>query len=326
MRRRELMLLLGGAMTAARALCAQQKAMQVIGYLGVAAPGPYDPRMAAFHQGLSETGYVEGQNVAIEFRWAEARYDRLPALAADLVGHKVDVIVASGGPSPTRAVKNVTSTIPIIFATGGDPVADGLVASLARPGGNLTGVSFLIIELNPKRFELLSELVPQAKVIALLVNPNLRTTEREMRDVQEAARANGVQLHILKASTESEIDAAFAALVQRQAGALIVAADTFFFSRREQIVALAARHAVPAIYEWREFATAGGLISYGPSLTAVSRQVGIYAGKILKGAKPADLPVLQPTTFELVINLKTAKALGLTIPPSILSRADEVIE
>jgi putative ABC transport system substrate-binding protein len=283
------------------------------------------PGVAAFRAGLSETGYIEGQNLAIEYRWAEGRYDRLPALAADLVGHNVVVIVTSAAPG-IQAAKSATSTIPIVFIAGGDLVAAGLVASLARPGGNLTGISFLNPELNPKRFELLSELVPQAKVIALLVNPNYPATERVIRAVQEAARANGVQLHILKASTESEIDAAFAALVQRQAGALVVSSDPFFFIRREQIVALAARHAVPAIYEWRQFVVEGGLTSYGTSVTAAFRQVGIYTGKILKGAKPADLPVVQPTTFELVVNLKTAKTLGLTIPPSILSRADEVIE
>jgi putative ABC transport system substrate-binding protein len=278
--------------------------------------------VAAFHQGLSETGYVEGQNVAIEYRWAEGHYDRLPALATDLVGRKVDVIVASGGPAPARAAKNATSSIPIIFATGGDPVDFGLVASLARPGGNLTGVSLLARELMPKRLELLSELVPQAGVIALLVNPSPVNTE----DLQEAARAKGVQLHILKADTESEIDSAFATFVQLHAGALLVGADLFFFNRREQLLALAARHALPAMYEWREFAEAGGLISYGSSRTAAYRQVGIYVGKILQGAKPADLPVQQPTMFELVVNLKTAKALGLTIPPSVLARADEVIE
>jgi putative ABC transport system substrate-binding protein len=330
MKRREFSTLLGAAATASTVwpspLSAQQKAMPVIGYLGNGAPGPSAPNVAAFRQGLSETGYVEGQNLTIEYVWAEGRYDRLPALAADLVGRKVDLIVTSGGVNTARAAQEATATIPIVFSGAGDPVAAGLVTSLARPGGNITGVSGLAFELNPKRLDLLRELVPQAKVVALLVNPSVPTIERMMPAVQEAARANGVQLDILKASTESEIDAALAALVQRQAGALVVNPDPFFFGRREQIVALAARHAVPAIYELREFATAGGLISYGTSLTAVFRQAGIYAGRILKGAKPADLPVLQPATFELVINMKTAKALGLTVPPSILSRADEVIE
>jgi len=326
MRRREFSTLLGGAATASTvwpfAARTQQKATPVIGYLGFSTPGPSAPSLAAFRDGLSETGYVEGQNVAIEYRWAEGRYDRLPALAADLVGRRVDVIVAGGA---ARAAKNATSTIPIVF-TSGDAVGYGFVASLARPGGNLTGISFLAAELNPKRFELLSELVPQARVIALLVDPNIPATEHVMPAVQEAARAKGVQLHILKASTESEIDAAFAALVQGKAGALVVSAGPFFYGRREQLVALAARHTVPTIYEWRQFVVEGGLSSYGPSITAVNRQVGIYAGNILKGAKPADLPILQPTVFELVINMKTAKALGLTIPQSILSRADELIE
>jgi len=247
-------------------------------------------------------------------------------LAAELAARRVDVIVSTGGTPTALAAKSATSTIPIVFRTGGEAVELGLVASLARPGGNLTGVSLLTDELTPNRLELLSELVPQAGVIALLVNPNNASSERFIRDVQEAARVKGVQLTILKAGSESEIDAVFATFVPPHAGALVVGTDPFLSSRREQLVALASRHAVPAIYAWREFAASGGLISYGSSLTAAFRLVGIYAGKILKGAKPADLPVQQPTTFELVVNLKTAKALGLTVPPSILARADEVIE
>jgi putative tryptophan/tyrosine transport system substrate-binding protein len=323
MRRHELMLLLGGALTAARTLRGQQRATPVIGVLGSGSPGPLAPFVAAFRQGLSETGYVEGQNVAIEYRWAEGRYDRLAALAADLVGRKVDAILAVGGTPPALAAKAATSTIPIVFSSG-DPVSFGLVASLARPGGNLTGVSSY--ELTPKRVEMLAELVPRAKVVALLVNPSNAIAEPMIRNAQEAARAKGLELQILKASTESEIDAAFATLVALHAGALVLPSDTFFNSRLDQLVALAARHAVPAIYDWREYAAAGGLISYGPSRTGAHRLSGIYVGKILKGAKPADLPVQQPTTFELVVNLKTAIALGLTVPPSILARADEVIE
>jgi putative ABC transport system substrate-binding protein len=326
MKRRELMLLLLGAMTAAGGLRAQQKGMPVIGFLSSRSPGEAAAIIAAFRQGLAETGYVEGHNLAIETRWAEGHYDRLPALAADLVGRKVEMIAATGGPVPVRAAKSATSTIPIVFTTGDDPVATGLVASLARPGGNLTGFSILVGELLPKRLELLSELVPRGGVFALLANPNPANTERDIRDAQEAARAKGVQLHLLKASTENEIDVAFTSLLQLHANALVVQADPFFDGRREQLVALASRHAVPAIYAWREFAAAGGLISYGPSITAVYREAGIYAGRILRGAKPADLPVQQPTTFELVVNLKTAQALGLTVPPSILARADEVIE
>jgi putative tryptophan/tyrosine transport system substrate-binding protein len=326
MRRRELMLLLGGAMTAARAVRAQQNAMPVIGFLSRASSGFYAPFVAAFRRGLGDTGYVEGQNVAIEYRWAEGRDDRLPALAVDLVGRKVDVIVTSGGTLSALAAKRATSVIPIVFNVGGDPVEFGLVVSLARPGGNLTGVSIMTTELMPKRFELLSELVPQAGVFALLVNPNNPNAEPMIRDVQKAARARGVQLNILNASSESEIDAAFTSLVQQHAGALVVGADAFFGSQLDQLVALAARHAVPAIYEWREFAVAGGLISYGTNRTFAFRQAGFYAGRILKGANPADLPVQQPTKFELVINLETAKALGLTIPQTILARADEVIE
>jgi len=324
--RRELIALLGGAtiewpFTSG----AQQKAIPVIGYLDGTSPGPGAPLVAAFRQGLSEGGYIEGLNLIIEYRWAEGHYDRLPALAGDLVGHKVDMI-ATGSVAGMQAAKSATSTIPVVFFGGGDLVAAGLIDSLARPGGNLTGFTTMSLELNPKRLELLSELVPQAKVIALLVNPKNPQTEGVVRDVQDAPRAKGVQLQILRAGTESEIDRAFASLVQLHAGALVVMGDAFFFSRREQLVALAARHAVPAIYDVHEYAAAGGLISYGPSLTGLWRQVGIYAARILKGEKPADLPVQQPTRFELVVNLKTAKALGLTVPPLILARANEVIE
>ncbi len=323
MKRRELMALLAGAMACPLRARAQQK-FPVIGFLSNASPVPAAPSLAAFRQGLGETGYVEGQNLAIEYRGAEGRYDGLPAMAADLVSRRVDLIVAQADVS-ALAAKSATSTIPIVFI-GGDPVAVGLVASLARPGGNLTGLSIFTIELISKRFALLAELVPQARSIALLVNPNNAYAERVTREVQEAARAKGMQLHVLKARGAAEFERAFAPLVQLRADALFVSPDAYFISRREELVALAARHAVPAIYEWREFVTAGGLISYGTSLTGVYRQIGIYAGKILKGAKPGDLPVQQPTKFELVINLKTAKALGLTVPPSILVRADEVIE
>jgi putative tryptophan/tyrosine transport system substrate-binding protein len=324
-RREALAILAGGAVTYPLATHAQQKAMPGIGYLGSTSPGAASSILAAFRQGLSETGYVEGQNLAIEYRWAEGSYDRMPALAADLVGRKVDVIVATSSPA-ALAAKNAISIIPIVFFSGGDPVADGLIPGLGRPGANLTGVSGLVTDLHSKRLELLADLIPQANVIALLVNLSNAGAERVVRAVQEAARAKGVQLPILTASTEAEIDAAFACLVQLHAGALVVGSEPFLNSRREQLVALASRHAVPAIYQFREFAVAGGLISYGPSLTAAFRLVGTYAGKILKGAKPADLPVEQPAKFELVINLKTAKALGLTIPQSLLARADEVIE
>jgi putative ABC transport system substrate-binding protein len=329
MTRRELIILLGsGAMTAPRALRAEQKAMPVIGFLGAgsSALGLSAPNVAAFHRGLSEAGYVDGQNVAIEYRWAEGHYDQLPGLAADLVGRRVDVMVSTGGTPSALAAKSATSTIPIVFLGGSDLVAAGLAASLARPGGNLTGFIIFGSELTPKRLELLSELVPQPGVIALLVNPTKSDTEDLIRDMQEAARAKGVQLQIVKGGTEGEIDAAFASLVQLHAGGLVVVSDSFFASRREQLVALASRYAVPTIYDWRGFAASGGLISYGINFASAYRQVGIYAGKILNGAKAADLPIQQPTTFELVVNLKTAKALGLTVPPSILARADEVIE
>jgi len=326
MRRREFITLLGGAAaTWPLTARAQHKTIPVIGYLNTGSPDTNPPLLAAFRQGLSETGYVEGQNLAIENRWAEGHYDRLPALAAELVGRKVDLIVASSPPS-ALAAKSATSTIPIVFRGGADPVGDGLVASLARPRDNLTGVGFGGADLTAKRLELLSELVPRARVIALLVNPNVSNAERVIEDVQEAARAKGLQLHALKAGSESEIDTAFASVVQLHADALVVSADPFLSGRRVQLVALASRHAVPAIYAWREFAAAGGLISYGPSLTAAFRLIGIYAGKILEGAKPSDLPVQQPTKFELVINIKTAKSLDITVPPTLLAQADDVIE
>ena len=323
MNKREFLVLLAGAMTASRGLRAQQqKAMPVIGFLSGASPAPSAPYLAAFLQGLSETGYVEGQNVTIEYRWAEGRYDRLPALAAELVDRKVDVIAALGGTPPALAAKNATATIPIVFGAG-DPVGLGLVASLARPGGNLTGTSGLELELVPKLVELMSELVPSARIIALLVTSNPVAERIIIQNAQQAASAKGLELQILKASTEREIDAAF---VELEAGGLVVQADPLFNSRREQLVALASRRAIPAISAWREFAEAGGLISYGASRIGGWHKIGTYAGKILQGAKPADLPVQQPTTFELVVNLKTAKELGITVPPSILARATEVIE
>ena len=285
--------------------------------------------VAAFAKGLSETGYVEGQNVAIEYRWAEGHPDRLPALAADLVAQKLDVIVAVAGNAPARAAKRATSTIPIVFTSVQDPIESGLVASLARPGGNLTGFVFSPADLDPKRLELLSELVPQAEIIGLLVHPSEQNSppfERYTREMQDAARAKGVQLLVLEARSGNEIDAAFASLVRLHAGALVVASDPFFTQRNEQLVALAAHYAVPATYHGRWFVAAGGLISYGARVQDLYRGAGAYVGRILAGSKPTDLPVQQATTFELVVNLKTAEALGLAVPPSILARADEVIE
>jgi putative tryptophan/tyrosine transport system substrate-binding protein len=324
MRRRDFTigLMLGAAVRQVRS---QEKGLAVVGFLSSNAPATYAPAVAAFRQGLAETGYIEGQNVAIEYRWAEGHYDRLPALAAELVGRKVAVI-AAGSLTAIRAAKSATSTTPIVFFGGDDPVKQGLVASLARPGGNLTGISLMASELMPKRLELLSELVAHTTPLALLVNPNNGSTEPIIPDMQEAARMRGMQLLVLKADSEAEIDTAFATLVQQHASGLVVSPDAVFDNEREHLVALAAHHAVPTIYFAREFVAIGGLISYGASLTGAWHQVGAKVGKILKGAKPADLPVEQPTRFELVINLKTAKALGLTIPPSILARADEVIE
>jgi putative ABC transport system substrate-binding protein len=264
--------------------------------------------------------------VKIEYRWAEGQYDRLPALAAGLVARRVDLIAASGGDLAAHAAKGATSTTPVVFTSGDDPVATGLVASLARPGGNLTGFAFLVVELHPKRFELMSELVPLAKVMGLLVNPGSPQTDRVIRTMQEASRAKGIQLRILKAGTESEIGTAFDSFVEQPVGALVVQADPFFVNRRQQFAALTARHAVPAIYEGRPFVVAGGLMSYGTNALAMYRQIGVYAGRVLRGEKPSDLPVMQPTQFELLINLTAAKAIGLTIAESFLLRADEVIE
>jgi len=328
MRRRELILLLGGGMVLAPALRAQQKTMPVVGCLSIspAPPSIADLSHDLLHEGLGETGYVEGQNVSFEYRWAEFHYDRLPALAADLVSRKVDVIVALSGTPTALAAKNATSTIPIVFINVGDPVGMGFVAGLAKPGGNITGFSNVSTELTAKQLELLSELVPRAGVIALLVNPNNANAGGVIRYAQEAARAEDVQLAVQNVSTESEIDAAFASLDQLHASGLVVDGDGFISSRLEQVVTLAGRYAVPAVYPRSAFVAAGGLISYGIDDSALFRQAGIYVGKILKGAKAAELPVQQPTTFELVVNLDTAKTLGLTVPPSILARADEVIE
>lgn len=327
LRRREFITLLGGSVAVCPfAAGAQQPAMPVIGYLGSESPDLVAGRLHAFRQGLSEAGYLEGRNVAIEYRWAEDRYDRLPALAADLARRQLSAVAVPASVVAALAAKAAITRIPVVFGTAGDPVQLGLVASLNRPGGNFTGVSSLNTEVEPKRLELLHELVPTAATIALLLNPTGRFAGIPTKEVQAAARTLGVQLHVLHASTERDFDAAFATLVQLRIGALLIGGDAFFTSRLEQLAALAAHHAVPTIYQYREFTAAGGLMSYGSNISDQYRMVGGYVGRILKGEKPADLPVQQSVKVELFINMKTAKTLGLTVPLPLRGRADELIE
>ena len=328
MRRREFITLLSGvAVTWPLAARAQQSGMPVIGFLGSSSPDRFARPLSAFRQGLNETGYVEGRNVTIEYRWADGQNDRLPALAADLIRRQVNVIAAPGSTPAALAAKAATATIPVIFQVGTDPVAAGLVVSLARPAGNVTGVTNINTELVPKRLELLRELIPRANIIALLVNPTSPfITESISKDLQSATRALGLQLHILNASTEHDFDTVFATFAKLRADVLVIAPDAMFISQSEQLGALTLRHAVPAVTQFREFAAAGGLMSYGGSFTEPTRLVGVYTGRILKGEKPADLPVMQATKVELVINLKTAKALGINVPNTLIGRADEVIE
>jgi putative ABC transport system substrate-binding protein len=323
MRRREFITLLGGA-AMAWPLAARAQQMPVIGFVSSATAAAYKPLVTAFRQGLSEIGYVEGRDVTIEYRWAENRYDRLPALVAELVRRQVDVIAANG-PAAFPA-KSATTTIPIVFVAGFDPVELGLVSSLNRPGGNLTGASMLNVEVAPKRLQLLHELVPTAKVMAVLVNPANPNAANQSRDLQAAAQTLGLQSHILHASSDHDLDTVFAKLTEVRAGALVIGADVFFNTRSAQLAALALRHAVPAAYQYREFTAAGGLMSYAGSIADAYRQSGTYAGRILKGEKPADLPIQRSTKVELFLNLKTAKALGLTVPLPLIARADEVIE
>jgi putative tryptophan/tyrosine transport system substrate-binding protein len=325
-RRRELIAAFGGAATWPLAARAQQPGMPVIGFLGSRSPEDSATLVAGFHEGLGETGFVENRNVTIEFRWAEGHYDRLPVLSADLVSRQVAVIAAPGGIAAGLAAKAATAKIPIIFLTGADPVQFGLVSSFSRPEGNITGVAILTNTLAPKQLELLHEVVPTSTLVAFLVNPKNPITESDTRDVRSAANTTRQQILVLDASNDSDLDDAFTALVQQHAEALLVQSDPFFNSRPDKIVALAARHAIPAIYQWRDFPAAGGLMSYGTILADAYRQVGIYAGKILKGAKPSDLPVQQSVKVQLIINLKTARALGITVPLPLSGRADEVIE
>jgi len=326
MRRRKFIAVLGGAAAWPLTVRAQQQPMPVVGFLNAASPGPLRQQTVAFLAGLKESGYVEGQNVTVEYRWAEGQYDRLPALVADLVRQQVNVIASGGGAPAVLAAKAATTTIPIVFSLGADPIGLGLIASLNRPGGNITGVYQFTSGLEAKRLGLLHEMVPKATLVAVLINSNFSDAENQLHDVQEAAARLGVQLVIVRANAENDFDAAFSTLVRQRAGALLVCSSPFFNGRREQLVVLAARHAVPAIFEWRDFAAAGGLMSYGTRLADAYRQVGVYAGQILRGAKPGDLPVVQSTKFELVINLSTAKALGIEVPPTLSARADEIIE
>jgi putative ABC transport system substrate-binding protein len=324
-KRRDLIALLGGAATWPLAARAQQRAIPVVGFLNSASLESFSDRVRAFRQGLSEIGYIEGSNVAIEFRWADGRYDRLPEFAADLIRRQVAVI-AAGGPPAAHAAKSATSVIPVVFTIGDDPVQAGLVASFNRPGGNITGVHLFLAELEAKRFGLLRDVLPQTEVIAVLLNPASQSAEIQSRSVQSAARATGLRAEIVNAGSEGEIEAAFATLAQRRIGALIVGSDPFYFTQRARLAVLAAQYAIPAVYELREFADAGGLMAYGTSIKDGYRQAGAYVGRILKGEKPAEMPVVQSTRFEFVINLKAAKALGLTLPPGLLAIADEVIE
>jgi ABC-type uncharacterized transport system substrate-binding protein len=327
MRRREFITLLGGAAAAwPLAARAQQRAMPVISFLDSKSPDDSAHMVAAFRRGLNESTFIEGQNVTIEFRWAQNQYDQLPALAADLVRRRVDVIAATGGPA-ALAAKAASATIPIVFRLAADPIAAGLVASLSRPGGNVTGVTSLNLEVGSKRLEFLHELVPTATIMAALVNPtNPTNAEILSRDLQATARLLGLQLHLLHASTDADIDAVFATLTELRAAGLVIGTDALFTSRDEKLAALALRYRIPTIYQWREFVAAGGLVSYGGSFADSYRLAGLYTGRILKGEKPADLPVQQATKLELFINLKTAKALGITVPPTLLALADEVIE
>jgi putative ABC transport system substrate-binding protein len=326
MKRRTFMTLVAGAATWPLATHAQQTAVPVIGFLGSPSAAEWAHLVAAFRDGLKQTGYVEGQNTAVEYRWADGDYHQLPRLADDLVQRNVAVIFAAGSAAPALAAKAASAIIPIVFAHGADPVKLGLVASLNRPGGNITGISFLTADLGAKRLGLMHELAPHISVGAVLVNPNNPNAESVAKDAEESARALGLQFHVFRAGTDQDINAVFAALMQRQIGLLLVSADPLFFDRRAQLVTLAARHAVPAIYFAREFVVAGGLISYGTNFADAYRQAGILAGRILAGAKPADLPVVQSTNFEFVINLRTARAFGLNVPPGLSSMADEIIE